>query len=466
MVRDRTAASTGWSVGRVAQVLCFGGALVAWNIAALLAAGETAAQAARAVTLEEALDLASQHSPVLRASRQELHSAEAQQEIAKSAYLPKLDAIEAWTNTNNPAQAFAIQLNQGRFTQAGFDINTLNRPGSIENYRSALNLVQPIYNGGREQLGVKIAELGQEASAEGYEHAKQRVFFGVTRGYYDLALAKAVRKVATDAVQIAEANARQIAARYKSGATVKSDLLQADVRLAGLREESIRAEQMLHITAVALQHAIGLNEAVDTADSLSQGTVADQRLEALIARALESRPDYRMMAAELRKAQMATKLSKSSYLPNLNLQGSFENNGTFPLGPNGQSNYGAFGMFSVNLFNGLSDAAHVRKARAQEEKAREQLEAKRREIEVEVVEAYYGVAAAKERIAVSESAVAQAEENLRIIGNRYQSGIAPVLDLLTAELVLNQAKQNRLRSFYDLKVGQARLALVSGEGRS
>jgi outer membrane protein TolC len=66
---------------------------------------------------------------------------------------------------------------------------------------------------------------------------------------------------------------------------------------------------------------------------------------------------------------------------------------------------------------------------------------------------------------VSESAVAQAEENLRIIGNRYQSGIAPVLDLLTAELVLNQAKQNRLRSFYDLKVGQARLALVSGEGR-
>ncbi|MGE3151643.1 MAG: TolC family protein [Nitrospiraceae bacterium] len=465
MVPHRTATSTAWLRRRRARILCLGGALV-WIGVLALVTQEAEAQAVRTVTLEEALDLASQRSPVLRASRQELHSAEAQQEIAKSAYLPKLDAIEAWTNTNNPAQAFAIQLNQGRFTQAGFDINTLNRPGSIENYRSALNLVQPIYNGGREQLGVKIAELGQQASTEGHEHTKQRVVFAVTKGYYDLALAKAVRKVAADAVQIAEANARQIAARYMSGATVKSDLLQADVRLAGLREESIRAEHVLHITAIALQHAIGLDEAVDTADSLSQGTAAQPRLEAVLARALESRPDYRMMAAELRKAQMTTKFSKSSYLPNLNLQGSFENNSTFPLGPNGQSNYGAFGMFSVNLFNGLSDAAHVRKARAQEEMAREQLEAKRREIEVEVVEAYYGVAAAKERIGVSESAEAQAEENLRIIGNRYQSGIAPVLDLLTAELVLNQTKQNRLRSLYDLKVGQARLTLVSGEGRS
>ena len=194
MSQDRATESTAWSVSGMVRVLCLGCA--AWIGACGSVWQADAVQSARSVTLEEALDLASQRSPVLRASRQELRSAEAQQEIAKSAYLPKLDAIEAWTNTNNPAQSFAIQLNQGRFTQAGFDINTLNRPGSIENYRSALNLVQPIYNGGRERLGVKIAELGHQASTEGFEHTKQRVLFTVTRGYYDLALAKAVRKIA------------------------------------------------------------------------------------------------------------------------------------------------------------------------------------------------------------------------------------------------------------------------------
>lgn len=162
---------------------------------------------------------------------------------------------------------------------------------------------------------------------------------------------------------------------------------------------------------------------------------------------------------------MATQLAKSAYLPNFNLQGSVENNSTFPLGPNGQTNYAALGIVSVNLFNGMQDAAQVRKARAQEEKARELLAAKRREIEVEVVEAYYAVAAARERLAVSESAVAQAEENLRIIRNRYESGIAPVLDLFTAEMVLNQAKHNRMRALYDERIGQARQELVTGQFR-
>ncbi len=421
------------------------------------------AEAVRELTLAEAIRLTAEHSPVLRASRQDLQSADAQRQIARAAYMPKVDAIEGWTNTNNPAQAFALLLNQGRFTQAGFDINTLNRPGSVENYRSALNLMQPLYNGGREGLGIKMAEVGQLVSEESYEHTRQRVYFSVTKAYYDLVFAKSVLGIAKETVQIAEVDARQIASRYKAGTSVKSDLLQAEVRLASIREEAIRADQSVRIAGVALRHAIGLDEPVDVTEALLTIGAPMDRLEREVVNALESRPDYRMLAAEVRKAEMATRLAKSSYLPNVNLQGTYENNATFPLGPNGQSNYGAFGVISVNLFNGLNDSAQVRKARALEEKTRELLAAKRREIEVEVVEAYYGVAAARERLAVTESAVAQAEESLRIIRNRYESGIAPVIDLLTAELVLSQAKHNRTRALYDERMGWARKELVTGQ---
>jgi outer membrane protein TolC len=439
-------------------------AIVASNfLLLLLVAPASPADAVRELTLDQALELAEQQSPVLRASRQDLQSADAQRAIAKAAYLPRVDAVEGWTNTNNPAQAFGILLNQGRFTQAGLDINTLNRPGSIENYRSALNLTQPIYNGGREGLGMRVADLGQVASEEGFESTRQRVLYTVTKAYYDLVLTKGVLKIARETVHIAEANAKQIGSRFKAGSTVKSDVLQAEVRLAAVREEAIRAEQMVRIAGVALRHAIGLDEPVDVNEMLVGGATSQQPLEAVVASALDDRPDYRMLGAELRKAEMQTKLAKSTYLPNFNLQGSFENNSTFPLGPNGQNNYGAFGVFSVNLFNGMSDAAHVRKAKALEEKSREIMAAKRREIEVEVVEAYYGLAAARERIAVTESAVAQGEENLRILRNRYESGIASVIDLLTAELVLNQAKQNRLRALYDERVGQARQQLAAGQ---
>lgn len=93
------------------------------------------AHAARELTLEQALELASQRSPHLKASRHDVQSAEAQRRIAGAAFLPKVEASETFLNTNNPAQAFGTLLNQGRFTQADFNVINLNRPNAVENYR-------------------------------------------------------------------------------------------------------------------------------------------------------------------------------------------------------------------------------------------------------------------------------------------------------------------------------------------
>jgi outer membrane protein TolC len=422
-------------------------------------------RAAKLLTLEEAITLAQQHSPVLKASRQDLRASAAERMIAGGAYLPKVDVSETFTNTNNPAQAFGLILNQGRFTSAEFNTATLNRPGSTENYRSAVTLTQPVYNGGREKLGVQLAEIGQETSAEQFTQAQQRVHFVVTKAYYDLVMAKAMLTVAKDSVQTAQANLKHVQSRYKDGLAVKSDLLQADVRLAALREDAIRGEQAVRVAAIGLRHAIGLDEEVDAAKPLGveEGRTLDLHL--LVSRALEQRPDYRTLAAELRKTQVGVQMARSAYLPNVNLQTSYELNNTAPLSPNGSNNYVALGIVSLNLFNGMSDQAQVQKAKAVQEKVRELLDAKRREIEVEVVDAYYALAAASERMMVTQAAVAQAEENLRIIGNRYRSGLSPILDLLSAEFTLNQAKQNRIRAIYVLHVGRAKLDLTVGDSQ-
>ncbi len=419
-------------------------------------------EAAQELTLEQALDLALTHSPVLKASQHDVQAAAAQRRIAVSGFLPKVDVSETYFNTNNPAQAFGILLNQGRFTAADFNPATLNSPGTTENWQFNANLVQPVYNGGREQLNLTLAEIGEVASHESAEHARQRILFHVTRAYYEQVLAKAVLDVARETVQIAEANVKQIRSRYQAGTTVKSDVLQAEVRLASLREEAIRADQVVRVTTIALRHAIGLDDEVDATESLAPRGRDEPSLDRAVQTALETRPDYRALQAEAQKADVGIQLAKSAYFPTLNLQAGYQLNNTAPFSPNGANNYSALGILTFNLFNGLGDSAQVGKARAHQDRARELLEAKRREIEVEVVEASYGLAAARERIAVSESAIAQAEENLRIVRNRYNAGIVSVLDLLTAELVLNQAKQNRLRALYDEHVGHSKIELVTG----
>lgn len=442
---------------RVRLVVLLGGCVLGWWI--------TPAEAARDLALAQALELAGQHSPLLKASYHESVAAQAQHDIAAAAYLPRVEASETFINTNTPSRVFGTLLDQGRFTQADFSVSKLNHPSPLENYKFGLTMTQPVYNGGRERLGVALAEVGREVAGESLAAMRQRVLFSVTQAYQDLVLAKTLVVVAREAVQLAQATVKQVESRYTGGLIVKSEVMEAKVRMASFQEEMVRAERRRQVAAVALQHAIGLNEEVDAVESLPSdfpGVGSLPAVEAEIAFALERRPDYRVLDREVRRAEIGSRLAQSALYPNVNLVGSYDVNNTAPISSNGSSGYAALAVVSLNLFNGLSDSANIRKARAQEEKVREQTAAKRREIEVEVIDALAGVRSAVERIAVSDAGLAQSTEGLRITRNRYNAGLSPLLDLLAAEQALNQAKQARLRAGYEWQISQARLALATG----
>lgn len=423
---------------------------------------EESCLAVETLSLPQALQLAVQHNPTLQSSREDVKVSDAQKDISRAAFFPRIDASETYTHTTQPSRAFGILLDQGRFTAADFAISHLNNPGVTENFQSVLSFTHPVYNGGRDILNMEISEVGQTVSAEGLESTRQAILFGVTRAYFNLALAKFSLTIAREAVQIAKTNSKQIAIRYRDGVVIKSDLLQAQVRLADHRQEEIHAEQKVQVAGLTLRHAIGVDYDVDVSETLRYTPYSSLDLKGLTATALESRPDYRKIIAQLQQADLAVHLAQSVYLPNLNLQANYALNNTAPFSPNGSNNYSVFGVLSVNLFHGLSDAAEIRKARAQAEQSRQLLEAKRRNIEVEVVDASSQMISASERLKVAEQAIEQAEENLRILRNRYTEGLAPVLDLLTAELVLNQAKRNRMHALYDFRISRARLDFTTG----
>jgi outer membrane protein TolC len=431
-------------------------ALVSWG---------TPAEAARDLTLAQALALAGQQSPHLKAAYHETVAAQAQHDIAAAASLPRIEASETFVNSNIPSRVFGTLLDQGRFTQADFSVSKLNHPSPLENYKFGLTLTQPVYNGGRERLGVALAEVGREAAEESLAAMRQRVLFSVTQAYQDLVLAKTLVVVAREAVQLAQATVKQVESRYAGGLIVKSEVMEARVRLASFQEEAVRAERRRQVAAVALQHTIGLHEEVDATEPLPSdfpGVASQPAVETEVASALERRPDYRVLDREVRRAEIGSRLASSAFYPNVNIVGSYDVNNTAPISSNGSSGYTALAVVSLNLFNGLSDSANIRKARAQEEKVREQAAAKRREIEVEVIDALAGVRSAGERIAVTDAGLAQSMEGLRISRNRYGAGLSPLLDLLAAEQALNQAKQARLLAGYEWQISQARLALATG----
>ncbi|HPT17644.1 MAG TPA: TolC family protein, partial [Kiritimatiellia bacterium] len=70
------------------------------------------APAARAVTLDQAIQAALDHSPTLEAAASRIDSAQAMLRQAKSYYYPSIGASANYARSDNPPQAFMMTLNQ------------------------------------------------------------------------------------------------------------------------------------------------------------------------------------------------------------------------------------------------------------------------------------------------------------------------------------------------------------------
>jgi outer membrane protein TolC len=64
---------------------------------------------------------------------------------------------------------------------------------------------------------------------------------------------------------------------------------------------------------------------------------------------------------------------------------------------------------------------------------------------------------------VARGAVAQADETLRIVRDRYESGLLPVTELLRAEDAARMAHTNYWQSVYSQATTFAALQLATGE---
>ena len=80
------------------------------------------------LTLGEAMLLALQHNPGLKATGMSVETAEADVAKARARFLPTVNFGETYNFSDNPTQVFMNKLNQRVFTQQDFLLNNLNFP--------------------------------------------------------------------------------------------------------------------------------------------------------------------------------------------------------------------------------------------------------------------------------------------------------------------------------------------------
>ncbi|HEY4933083.1 MAG TPA: TolC family protein, partial [Terriglobales bacterium] len=83
-------------------------------------------------------------------------------------------------------------------------------------------------------------------------------------------------------------------------------------------------------------------------------------------------------------------------------------------------------------------------------------------VRLEVRQAYYQFDAAQQQVKVARSAIAQADESLRINQNRYEGGLSTVSDMLRVEEAAHRAKADYWQAVYRMNASYAGVELATG----
>ena len=414
------------------------------------------------LTLQEAIKTGAAKNPKITAVRSRVDASEARVSQARSGFFPRVDISESFNRTNNPMWAFGTKLNQEVISQADFDPARLNDPETIDNFATTLSVTLPVYDRGQIRSGLTQAKLGHKANFELEDRIRQQVIVDVVVSYTSVLLAREQLKVVNQTLKTARAHYDMVRSRFQSGLVVKSDMLRAEVRIAELEQERLQAESQVEIARAALNAAMGveIDSSFHLVTSLERVMEAPNSLETWISRSLENRPDLQHMQFQEMIAEEQVTKAKTAHLPGLYLAGTYEiNSEDFSETAN---NYSVGAVMSLNLFSGLGLQSKVHEAMAM----LRQTQAMARQLElgvrVETRQAFFMAQSAHKRIGVAQAAAAQAEEGLRIVRNRYESGLFTIVNLLDAEVALQQARTNYFRSLHDFEVAMAQLHLAAG----
>ena len=154
-------------------------------------------------------------------------------------------------------------------------------------------------------------------------------------------------------------------------------------------------------------------------------------------------------------------MARTDYLPSLNVMGQVDWNSTKLAGDDAKS-WAVMAVLQWNLFDGLVTRSKVKEAVATNSRIRSLEEQAREAVQLEVRQAYYSLSSSGDRISATVTSVQEAEEGLRIVQKRYESGMTPFVDVLGAETALIRARTSALQAVYDNNVADAELKLATG----
>ena len=423
-----------------------------------------AAGAARPVDLATVMRQAREQAHEVAAAQARREAADARASEAKAYRLPQLRLQEIYARTDSPAEAFAFQLNQERFSFADFVTGNPNDPDPLTTWITRFELEVPIWTGGELTKRARQAGLAATAAADSAAWTADQAAVNAAAAYVQLAqvreqvaLLERARETVAAHVEIARAYGEQ-------GMLVRSELLRAEVELA--RMDDLLAEARGYGRVAEANLAFRLNDPPGSAYELAPlpapADLAAGREEWLAAAG--GRRDLEAARTLLAAGELEAEALKGGLLPRIGLVARHDLVDDSLFGTHGDSTtiMAVASVDLVDLFRFGKRRSAIAAARADAEAGREDVARFEAGVRLEVAQAYELARVALERRATAVQALAAAEEAVRILEERFRAGVVKTIDLLDAVTARREAEMRELVARADAHLAAVQLAVKAG----
>jgi len=385
---------------------------------------------AQQLTLQEAISLSREQSPMARIAALRVHEASARADEARAMFLPMVRVSSGYTNSNNAVNGFMFALNQGQFALAG----DLNNPPSADNFQATAMVGLNIFNGGRDLANLQAAGAAHRGMEAVRQATSQEIALGVTRMYLAVLTAQEAVRASNAAVDAYGSAEKVMLSRVENGTALKTDLLNIQLEKARAEEQLLRARNGLALATDGLRLAIGLDSMsftdFETLDQIPTPVIADTTSAI--------RPEVQAHELFARAAGKEYRAAWSGYLPSVAAFASADYYKGFKF-DHANNSWTAGVQLNWTIFDGLFTNSSIREKRARMKAAEESARLTRLQTSVELTSARNGYQEASARLKVMQRAVELADEAARLTRTRFEQGLVLTSNVIDAENNLVQA---------------------------
>ncbi|HEX8515329.1 MAG TPA: TolC family protein [Bacteroidia bacterium] len=418
---------------------------------------QTKDTAAKAFSLQQAVDYAMQHHVSVQNAM--IDEAIAQKKVNEimGAGLPQINAsfdfkdfLELPTSFI-PAEFFGGP--PGTFAPIKF--------GTQYQSTAALDASQLIFSG-EYFLGLKASKVFVELSQRSTQRTRIETAAAVSKAYYTVLINEERMKLMDANIARLKKALDDTKALNESGFVEKLDYDRLSVIYNNTLVEQEKVSRYLNIGIYLLKYQMGMDISTPLTLTDKFADIKFDPLKDVTAQKFdyEKRVEYSLFTVQYKLAKLEQKRQRFSYLPTAvaygSLSGSSQSN-EFDVWDTQKPWYpmaliGA--KFTMPVFTGMARHARKQQAKLSVMKAENNIEMLRQSIDLELASTIINLQNASASLEIQKKNIETAEEVYRVSKIKFESGVGSNLEMITAETTLKESQTNYFNALFDAMISK------------